>query len=77
MVKFMKEKTMGYLVERFGEVHNEDVCLFSIFKVEANIICEFYKLGFARSSFSKAMLERVEDVVGFAMFHDVRCNAVF
>jgi hypothetical protein len=45
---------MADFIERiaFGEVHNEDISLFTIIQISSHVVDELYKLSFARSKFA-------------------------
>ena len=65
------------LVKGFREVHHQDICLLTGFKIASDVICEFQQLGFTGSALAEAMLKWIQDVVFFTMPHDVTGDNVF
>ena len=68
---------MTNLVEGLGEVHYEHICLFAVFQVRCDIICELKQLSLTGSSLPEAVLHWVEDVVSLTVIHDMAGNDVF
>jgi c-di-GMP-related signal transduction protein len=59
MFELVYQEVMADFIECLGEVHNENISLFTIIQVSSHVVDELYKLSFTRSKFAKAMLEGV------------------
>jgi hypothetical protein len=77
MFKLVYQQVIADFIECLGEVHNENISLFTIIQVSSHVVDELYKLSFTRCKFAKAMLEGVYYVVFINMWHDVTNYNVF